>query len=188
MASLSGYIKKLLTRPPRGERAPKAVAADAAACPERSGEDTSIQEWSGDDETRAILDTLPSIDSITSTTDIRAFLRPGIPDGLKHAALRRAWTADPAIRDFVEIAENQWDFNKPQDIPGFGLLDPSWAIGRLFPPASTGRPSENASAPEPPRESSDTSDDPAHRPELRVADHPTQTNVDKPEGDGRSDT
>jgi len=47
------------------------------------------------------LSTLPPIESITATTDIRAFLGPGVPPELKRAALRRAWVADPAIRDHL---------------------------------------------------------------------------------------
>src|SRR5207253_3315872 len=38
------------------------------------------------------------------------------------AALRRAWVSDPVIRDFIGIAENQWDFTNPTTIPGFGPL------------------------------------------------------------------
>ncbi|WP_422282997.1 DUF3306 domain-containing protein, partial [Bradyrhizobium sp.] len=52
-----------------------------------------------------------------------AFLRKGIPQELGRAALRRAWAADPAIRDFVGLAENAWDFNDPNAMPGFGPLD-----------------------------------------------------------------
>jgi hypothetical protein len=66
---------------------------------------------------------LPSIDSITADTDIVAFLKSDVPTELTRAALRRAWTSDPAIRDFIGIAENQWDFNDPSGIPGFGRLD-----------------------------------------------------------------
>jgi hypothetical protein len=69
------------------------------------------------------LSSLPPIDSITATTDITAFLRKGIPWELRHAALRRAWAADPTIRDFVGLAENAWDFNDPTAMPGFGPLD-----------------------------------------------------------------
>ena len=69
------------------------------------------------------LSSLPSIESITGTTDITAFLRRGIPPELSRAALRRAWCADPAIRDFVGLAENAWDFNDPNAMPGFGPLD-----------------------------------------------------------------
>jgi hypothetical protein len=53
---------------------------------------------------------------------VSAFLRPGVPADLTQAALRRAWVADPAIRDFVGPAENAWDFNAPGGVPGFGPL------------------------------------------------------------------
>jgi hypothetical protein len=78
-------------------------------------------------ETEVDLGSLPSIDAITAGTDITAFLRKGIPQELMHAALRRAWSADPAIRDFVGLAENAWDFNDPNAMPGFGPLDCSQA-------------------------------------------------------------
>jgi hypothetical protein len=77
----------------------------------------------GEGEPKFDLSSLPPIDSITSTTDITAFLRKGVPHELAHAALRRAWSADPAIRDFVGLAENAWDFNDPTAMPGFGPLD-----------------------------------------------------------------
>jgi hypothetical protein len=54
---------------------------------------------------------LPSIESITAETDIRPFLAAGVPAQLTQAALRKLWVADPKIRDFIEIAENQFDFN-----------------------------------------------------------------------------
>ncbi|WFU69715.1 DUF3306 domain-containing protein [Bradyrhizobium sp. CB2312] len=79
------------------------------------------------DEAEFDLSSLPSIDSITSATDIKAFLHKGIPRELTRAALRRAWSADPAIRDFVGLAENAWDFNDPSAMPGFGPLDCSEA-------------------------------------------------------------
>ena len=67
--------------------------------------------------------TLPSLESIGSNSDIRAFLQRGVPASLTHAALRRAWSADPAIRDFVGLSENSWDFNAPNSVPGFGSLN-----------------------------------------------------------------
>src|SRR6266481_2494222 len=69
------------------------------------------------------LASLPPIDSIDAATDITAFLRKGIPQELSRAARRRAWSADPAIRDFIGLAENAWDFNDPNAMPGFGPLD-----------------------------------------------------------------
>ncbi|SDH69683.1 Protein of unknown function [Bradyrhizobium sp. Rc2d] len=69
------------------------------------------------------LSSLPSIDEINAATDITAFLSKGIPQELSRAALRRAWATDPAIRDFIGLAENAWDFNDPTAMPGFGPLD-----------------------------------------------------------------
>jgi hypothetical protein len=68
------------------------------------------------------LASLPSIESIVADSNIGAFLQSGVPAELTRAALRRAWESDPAIRDFIGIAENQWDFNDPSAIPGFGPL------------------------------------------------------------------
>lgn len=65
---------------------------------------------------------LPSIESIGADTDVTAFLRPGVPADLTRAALRRAWSSDPAIRDFVGLVENGWDFNDPQAMGGFGPI------------------------------------------------------------------
>src|ERR1051326_827650 len=76
------------------------------------------------------LASLPSLDSITAVTDVRAFLAPGVPTDLARAALRRAWAADPAIRDFKGLAENAWDFTDPTAMPGFGELPPGTDIKR----------------------------------------------------------
>src|SRR6202043_370431 len=70
--------------------------------------------------------------SIDAATDISAFLRKGIPQELSRAALRRAWTADPAIRDFVGLAENAWDFNDPTAMPGFSPLPPGYDTKRVL--------------------------------------------------------
>jgi Protein of unknown function (DUF3306) len=74
---------------------------------------------------------LPPIESIVAGSDIRAFLQKGVPAALTRAALRQAWSSDPAIRDFIEIAENQWDFADPRKIPGFGPLGPTDDVQRL---------------------------------------------------------
>ena len=66
---------------------------------------------------------LPPIESITAATDIQPFLARGVPSELTRAALRRAWAADPTIRDFIGLAENAWDFNAPDAMGGFGPLE-----------------------------------------------------------------
>jgi hypothetical protein len=75
---------------------------------------------------------LPLIDTITVDTDIRAFLKSRVPAELTRAALRQAWATDPAIRDFIGIAENQWDFNDPTSMPGFGPLQGNDDISTLL--------------------------------------------------------
>jgi hypothetical protein len=45
-----------------------------------------------------------------------------VPSELTRAALRRAWACDPAIRNFVGLADYDWDFNAADSIAGFGPL------------------------------------------------------------------
>jgi Protein of unknown function (DUF3306) len=97
--------------------------ADAQVAPHQDGE---LAVGSADDLN------LPSIDAITGDTDIRAFLRSQVPAALTRAALRKAWVSDPAIRDFIGIAENQWDFNDPAAMPGFGPLQAMDRIPTFF--------------------------------------------------------
>jgi hypothetical protein len=89
---------------------------------------------------------LPSLDSITADTDIGAFLKPGVPSALKHAALRRAWSADPQIRDFIGLVENGWNWNDPVGVPGFGPMPEGEDIGRLLAQAMGTLPPEPAAA------------------------------------------
>jgi len=103
-------------QPARRESVPADVSKDAPVLPSQAGAETP----GGFD-----LSKLPSLDSIGPETDIRVFMQPGIPAALSRAALRRAWAADPAIRDFIGLSENSWDFTAPDEIHGFGALDPA---------------------------------------------------------------
>ena len=89
------------------------------------------------------LASLPPIEAIAAETDIRGFLQSRVPAELTRAALRQAWANDPAIRDFIGIAENQWDFNDPNAIPGFGPLQATDSVPALLAQA-LGRPGELA--------------------------------------------
>jgi hypothetical protein len=80
---------------------------------------------------------LPALDTIDGASDITAFLARGVPAELTKAALRRAWAADPAIRDFVGLSENAWDFTAPDGVPGFGPLRASDDVRQLL--AQVGR-------------------------------------------------
>ena len=114
--------------------------------------------------------TLPPLESINAGTDVSAFLRPGVPADLAQAALRRAWVADPAIRDFVGLAENAWDFNKPGGVPGFEPLRAIDDVQRLAAQvagvlptavaepaaAEDGEPTQTSAQPEPSPPAQDT--------------------------------
>jgi hypothetical protein len=75
---------------------------------------------------------LPPIESIEAGTDITAFMRAGVSSELRHAALRRAWSADASIRDFVGLNENYWsDATGPAGVAGFGDLGPGVDVKRM---------------------------------------------------------
>lgn len=65
--------------------------------------------------------TLPPVESLTAESDITVFLRPQVPASLRSAALRRVWSLDPVIRDYVGPADYAWDYNAPGGVPGFSL-------------------------------------------------------------------
>ena len=91
------------------------------------------------------VESLPPIEAISAETDITAFMRAGVPETLKHAALRRAWSTDPAIRDFMGPTENYWDAAGPDGIPGFGNLDPNFDVQRLVSELFGDAPRQDAS-------------------------------------------
>jgi Protein of unknown function (DUF3306) len=105
---------------------------DTEVAPTDSEETAALPVANGASDEPFDLASLPSIESIAAHTDVTAFLRAGVPAELTRAALRRVWSSDPAIRDFIGIAENQWDFNDPNAIPGFGPLDPTENVAELL--------------------------------------------------------
>jgi hypothetical protein len=117
-------------------KTPTEVAALDAGAPEPRDERASGEHGGASGEARKPEPpfdpaSLPPVDSIVAGSDIRAFLQKGVPADLTKAALRRAWTSDPAIRDFIGLAENQWDFTDPTSIPGFGPLQAADNVGQL---------------------------------------------------------
>lgn len=75
---------------------------------------------------------LPRIETLTAESDITAFLRPGVPQSLRNAALRAAWLADPAIRDFVGPARDySYDWNTAGGAPGHGALEPGCDVAAM---------------------------------------------------------
>ncbi|MCJ2037333.1 DUF3306 domain-containing protein [Methylobacterium sp. J-068] len=75
---------------------------------------------------------LPKLEDLTAQTDLAPFLRAGIPSALRNAALRRMWSVDPGIRDFVsEAREYAYDWNTPGGVPGLGPMLPTDDIGAM---------------------------------------------------------
>ena len=108
---------------PRESGDPGPHNAESNALDSRLRGNERISDSDRDKDAPFDLASLPSVESITADTDIRGFFAPGVPEELTRAALRRAWAADPKIRDFVGLEENAWDFNNPESIPGFGKLE-----------------------------------------------------------------
>jgi hypothetical protein len=107
-----------------------AAAPEHAAGPGAPVRDESCTAQSAPESCAPVFDpaSLPPIESITAETDIRAFFAAGVPAELTRAALRRVWTSDPKIRDFVGLADYDWDFNAPGSMAGFGPLEGADAL------------------------------------------------------------
>lgn len=78
------------------------------------------------------LSSLPKLDDLTATTDITAFLRKGVPEHLRNAALRKSWALDPAIRNYVNPAlDYAYDWNTPGGVPGSSEIGAGMDVARL---------------------------------------------------------
>ena len=96
------------------------------------------------------LSSLPKLEDLTGTTDITVFLRKGVPEHLRNAALSKSWALDPAIRNYVNPAlDYAYDWNTPGGVPGSSEIGAGVDITRMVsqimgggesvtePPAST---------------------------------------------------
>ncbi|HEY0836233.1 MAG TPA: DUF3306 domain-containing protein [Azospirillum sp.] len=92
---------------------------------------------------------LPPIDSLGADSDYTRFLAVGVPEEVKHLALRKAWVSDPKIAGFRGFADYDWDFNAP----GYGQLLPTDDIRRLLDAVfrdTPDPPADTEAEPEPP--------------------------------------
>jgi hypothetical protein len=134
MSEPENFLARWSRRKRAGEEpAEEAAAKDATVEKEEpAGEPIPSEQKPAEGEKPAFdLSRLPSIESIVAGTDIRPFLAPGVPAELTRAALRRAWTTDPGIRDFIGLSENAWDFTKAGPT-GFGPLLPIDDVKKLL--------------------------------------------------------
>lgn len=92
--------------PPEAEAAPAPPPAEQPAAPAEAEEPIDLSA-------------LPKLEDLTPTSDITAFLRKGVPLSLRNAALRRMWSLDPAIRDYIGPVDYGWDWNTPGGVPDY---------------------------------------------------------------------
>ena len=107
----------------RSRRRRLAKASNRQARPAPQGEDVAPE---------FDLSTLPKLEELTASTDMSAFLRKGVPEHLRNAALQKSWALDPAIRNYVNPAlEYAYDWNAPGGVPGGGELGAGVDVARL---------------------------------------------------------
>lgn len=116
---------------PLGAEAEAQRSAPQAPEPEARGEPVAGPEEPA--LTAEEIAELPKLEDLTPDSDLSAFLRKGVPEGLRNAALRRMWSLDPAIRDFVgEARDYAYDWNTPGGVPGTGELLPGQDVGAML--------------------------------------------------------
>jgi hypothetical protein len=130
--------------------ADRPVAADDGIAREVAHTPLTEAGQQADESHQPIVDLskLPPIESITAQTDIRGFLAPGVPEALTRAALRRAWSADTSIRDFIGLVENDWDVLAPAAAGGVMPLTVTDEMRRMVDAMFTA-PAPADGAPEP---------------------------------------
>lgn len=115
--------KQEAKQPEPKPEAPAAEGVESSGSPAPQGEDVAPE---------FDLSTLPKLEELTGSTDITAFLRKGVPEHLRNAALQKSWALDPAIRNYVNPAlEYAYDWNAPGGVPGGGELGPGVDVARL---------------------------------------------------------
>lgn len=165
----------------RWSRRKREAAAEEAA-PAAAAEAEPVRPAEAEPEiTPEEIAALPDVASVTAPGDLAVFLRRGVPAALRHAALRRMWVLNPAIRDYVDDArEYAMDWNAPGGVPGGGIVTQAEAralVERFF----AARP-----APQPVSEApSDAGSDAAETPDMGSEPSPR---VSKTEPDPSPDT
>lgn len=105
----------LLPEPlPRDREVPALLGSDPGAPEPLAGDPGAAEPFD--------VASLPPVELLDAKSDFSVFLKPGVPAALRSAALRKAWTADPLIRDYLSPLDYGWDFNAPGGLP-FGFSD-----------------------------------------------------------------
>ncbi len=119
-----------LTRWARRKQAQKAEkpAAETTKPAVPAGEAAEKPVAAADESETIDLASLPPIKSLGADSDYTVFLRPGVPDATRLAALRQLWLTEPSIRNYEALVDYAWDFNAP----GYGKLLPTDDVEKLL--------------------------------------------------------
>jgi len=188
--SKSGFLKRW-SRRKQGEsepaEGPEPAPPAPVPAPERApGAPEALPAAAPPSETEEPFDpaTLPPIESLGADSDYTMFLKKGVPEALRLAALRKAWVSDTFIRDFRSPAiEYGWDFTTPEfalrptdDVAK--LLDGIFGVKPQTAAAPESSPAAGDSVPEGPLEAAELAPAPALAPP--VADLPQSGAVPEP--------
>lgn len=124
--------KSFLSRWSQRKQEAKQPEADGAAEKPADESGDILSPVAEDEDTQFDLSSLPKLDDITEKTDITGFLRKGVPESLRNAALRKSWALDPAIRNYVNPAlDYAYDWNSPGGVPGHGELAAGTDVAKM---------------------------------------------------------
>ncbi|MCV0395601.1 MAG: DUF3306 domain-containing protein [Rhizobiaceae bacterium] len=169
LAALSDKSRARPEAEQTGEEAAGHIDTDTSPLPP-----DPVQPEAGEAETDGPAEPLPRLEDLTAESDLTAFLKKGVPLALKSAALRKMWSLDPRIRDYVGPSEYAWDFNRPGSMAGFGPLDAKKTV--------VGFLSKTAGAMEPDAEpiAADRPCDASERPATAPSDTASEAGTRKP--------
>jgi Protein of unknown function (DUF3306) len=138
-----GFLARWSQRKQEAKQPEPKQDAPAAASDASSGPVAEVEA-----EPEFDLSSLPKLEELTETTDITAFLKKGVPEHLRNAALRKSWALDPAIRNYVNPAlDYAYDWNTPGGVPGNGEIGAGVDIARMVSQIMGGESSNEPSNP-----------------------------------------
>lgn len=118
--------------------------------PVQEADASSAPTVEGDANEQFDLSSLPKLEEITETTDITGFMRKGVPESLRNAALRKSWALDPAIRNYVNPAlDYAYDWNTPGGVPGNGEIADGTDIAKMVLQIMGGRSTSDPTSSDP---------------------------------------
>jgi len=138
----------------RGEAPPEPLAEPPVAAPEPIAEAVPAPA----EEAPFDPASLPPVESLTAESDFLPFLARNVPPLLKRAALRRMWSLDIGIRDYIGPADYAWDYNAVDGVPG-SSLDLVGDVRKLLAQAIGAPPEEEKEAADVATAATDTADD-----------------------------